>query len=237
MEKVSLTACLAAWLAAFARCAQGEGKRDTSVIMIKMHYPILGEDMKDAGRVFWLVRHPLSNIISQAKWHITGSHTKVVTEAEFNKYLTAGTFRYHLKMWCVGLQALPHSHCCLTERLSLSYFIPLICFAIACGGSRLFSRRVQHANEWIGRTNEKDTLVVRMEDFKVDCNNVRHAAVQLPSVHLQAWAASLASLAGSSSRSRCSPAASTSWAGLLLLSCGSNSSQRNSNCLSIGLTR
>eukprot|EP01047_Picozoa_sp_COSAG01_P114423 COSAG01_NODE_43099_length_433_cov_0.916168_1_plen_87_part_10 len=52
VEKVSLTAWLAAWLAAFARCAQGEGKRDTSVIMIKMHYPILGEDMKDAGRVF-----------------------------------------------------------------------------------------------------------------------------------------------------------------------------------------
>ena len=68
--------------------------------MIKMHYPILGEDMKDAGRIFWLVRHPLSNIISQAKWHITGSHTKVVTEAEFNAYLKMGTFRYHLKMWC-----------------------------------------------------------------------------------------------------------------------------------------
>ena len=68
--------------------------------MIKMHYPILGQDMKDAGRIFLVVRHPLSNIISQAKWHITGSHTKVVTEAEFNNYLTMGTFRYHLKMWC-----------------------------------------------------------------------------------------------------------------------------------------
>jgi hypothetical protein len=56
----------------------GEGKRDTSVILIKLHYPILGEDMTDAGRVFWLIRHPLSNVVSQAKWHITGSHTKEV---------------------------------------------------------------------------------------------------------------------------------------------------------------
>ena len=83
--------------------SQGEGKRDTSVIMIKMHYPILGQDMTDAGRIFWLVRHPLSNIISQAKWHITGSHTKVVTQDEFNNYLKLGTFRYHLKMWCAAL--------------------------------------------------------------------------------------------------------------------------------------
>lgn len=109
------------------------------------------------GRIFWLVRHPLSNIISQAKWHITGSHTKIVTEKQFNKYLTSGTFRYHLKMWR------------------------------------------DHTTEWIGRTTQKDTLVspaaatfhiispdlyeslstvslsrvqvVRMEDFKVDCNN------------------------------------------------------------------
>jgi len=138
----------------------GEGKRDTSVIIIKArlpphapacrmpapgwrwmltranlflssqnHYPILGEDMKDAGRVFWLVRHPLSNIISQAKWHITGSHTKVVTQQEFDNYLTLGTFRYHLKMWR------------------------------------------DHTKEWIGRTDRVPTLVVRMEDFKVDCGH------------------------------------------------------------------
>ena len=28
--------------------------------------------------------------------------------------------------------------------------------------------RVQHTREWLGRTKEKDTLVVRMEDFKAD---------------------------------------------------------------------
>ena len=98
-------------------------------LSLQNHYPILGEDMKDAGRVFWLVRHPLSNIISQAKWHITGSHTKVVTQQEFDNYLTLGTFRYHLKMWR------------------------------------------DHTKEWIGRTDRVPTLVVRMEDFKVDCGH------------------------------------------------------------------
>jgi hypothetical protein len=39
--------------------------------------------------------------------------------------------------------------------------------------------RVQHAREWLGRTKEKDTLVVRMEDFKVDCINVRTHQVRL----------------------------------------------------------
>ena len=69
------------------------------MLLIKMHYPVLGADMPDAGRVFWLVRHPLSNIVSQAKWHITGSHTKVVTQEMFANYLNLGTFRYHLRMW------------------------------------------------------------------------------------------------------------------------------------------
>lgn len=32
----------------------GEGKRDPSVIMIKMHYPILGEDMKDAVSLLFI---------------------------------------------------------------------------------------------------------------------------------------------------------------------------------------
>ena len=108
---------------------QGEGKRDTSVIMIKMHYPILGQDMKDAGRIFWLVRHPLSNIISQAKWHITGSHTKVVTQEEFNNYLKLGTFRYHLKMWCAPWQRQVLSVC--SSRSRRPYIGQLLCLTRA----------------------------------------------------------------------------------------------------------
>ena len=48
----------------------GEGIHDSSVIMVKTHYPILGPDLDHAKRIVWLVRHPLTNIVAQAKWHM-----------------------------------------------------------------------------------------------------------------------------------------------------------------------
>ena len=66
--------------------------------MIKTHYPLLGRDMEDAGRVVWLVRHPLSNIVAQAKWHISGSHTEVVPKDKLDAYLDLRNFRYHMRV-------------------------------------------------------------------------------------------------------------------------------------------
>jgi hypothetical protein len=77
----------------------GEGSRDSSVIMVKTHYPALGDNVAGAERIVWLVRHPLRNIIAAAKWFITGTHTKLVTQAMLDDYLTKARFNYHLTAW------------------------------------------------------------------------------------------------------------------------------------------
>lgn len=55
----------------------------------------------------------------------------------------------------------------------------------------LLDRRYQHTSEWITRTKEKDTLVVRMEDFKVDCTSVRTRRSRLQAHELTFWILSL----------------------------------------------
>jgi hypothetical protein len=53
----------------------GEGIQDSSVAMVKLHYPTLGEDLKGAERLVWLVRHPLTNIVAQ----VTTSATRLLS--------------------------------------------------------------------------------------------------------------------------------------------------------------
>jgi hypothetical protein len=91
------------------------------------------------------VRHPLANIVAMAKWHITGSHTKVVTKAMLDKYLHIGTFRYRERLpHSVHLGCYLHATYMMPSLSSVLASLPLVkpdngiallvCSADLCGG-------------------------------------------------------------------------------------------------------
>jgi hypothetical protein len=117
--------------------------------------------MEDAGRVVWLVRHPLTNVLAQAKWHITGSHTDQVTKEQLDRYTPSQPFP--------SSSAARHRMCIPTtdSRLYAAGITVVTCGAWRWVRSYLVNRNFRfhlrmwwdHTYTWLQRVAKKPTLV------------------------------------------------------------------------------